>query len=69
MINSKNINVNTVTDNCDIKVFFGQKIDFYKQDNFLNTVIYQYNQVGSRIQSGIFIKSVLTESVRETGKT
>ena len=58
-----------MTDNCDNKVFFGQKIDFYKQDNFLNTVIYQYNQVGSRIQSGIFIKSVLTESVRETGKT
>ena len=58
-----------MTDNCDNKVFFGQKIDFYKQDNFLNTVIYQYNQVGSRIQSCIFIKSVLTESVRETGKT
>ena len=32
-------------------------------------MIHHYNQVGCRIQSGIFINSVLTENIKETQKT
>ena len=58
-----------MTYKCDNKTLSVRKHIFYKQDNFLNTVIHHYNQVGCRAQSGIFINSVLTENVKETQKT